>query len=77
MTLWCSCAQEAADGAWDYRGVLHRDGTVFSAVTADQLKPQADVSAHAVVEGGQACGWKQWFCQQGCTSYRMESTTAI
>eukprot|EP00197_Chlamydomonas_leiostraca_P002013 CAMPEP_0202857216 /NCGR_PEP_ID=MMETSP1391-20130828/243_1 /ASSEMBLY_ACC=CAM_ASM_000867 /TAXON_ID=1034604 /ORGANISM="Chlamydomonas leiostraca, Strain SAG 11-49" /LENGTH=714 /DNA_ID=CAMNT_0049535995 /DNA_START=93 /DNA_END=2237 /DNA_ORIENTATION=- len=35
--------QEAADGAWDYRGLLHRDGTVFSAVSADQLKPAADV----------------------------------
>lgn len=30
--------QKEADGAWDFRGLLHRDGTVFSVVNAEELK---------------------------------------
>eukprot|EP00955_Chlamydomonas_euryale_P028563 300891-Chlamydomonas_euryale.AAC.13 len=41
--------QVAEDGDYDYRGLLHRDGTVFSAVTLAGLK-QADVSLGG--EGG-------------------------
>ena len=48
--------QEAADGAFDFRGLLHRDGTVYSVVDAKELK-QPDVSA-----GGWRGGWKACCC---------------
>lgn len=33
--------QQESDGEWDFRGVLHRDGTVFSSVTLAELsKPE-------------------------------------
>jgi hypothetical protein len=40
--------QEATDGTFDFRGLLHRDGTVYSAVDGSEFTKQADVGPLAV-----------------------------